>query len=229
MRDPQGERTTLFYQFAIWFTRAALTLLSRWRVVGLENVPLRGPLLVVCNHQNNADPNILIAVMPRYIHMMAKQELFRGVLGPMSRWYGAFPVRRGEADRQAIKTALEFLARGSCVGMFPEGTRSRTGGLIRGQTGAGLIGIRSGAPILPVAIFGSGRLKNLRSVLARQKIDIIIGKPFTLPRHEGAGRSAAAAQATELMMCRIAELLPPEERGVYADKVAGPVAERELV
>src|SRR5207248_1591185 len=83
-------------------------------------------------------------------------EVFEGPLRRLARWYGAFPVRRGQADRQAIRTALDYLANGSCVGMFPEGTRSQTGGLIRGHIGAGLIAVRSGAQTLPVAIAGTG-------------------------------------------------------------------------
>jgi 1-acyl-sn-glycerol-3-phosphate acyltransferase len=217
MRDPSREQSTLFYRFAVRCTRLLLNVFSHWRVTGLEHIPMRGPLLVVCNHQSNADPPILVAMMPRLLHCMAKQEVFDGLLGPLARWYGAFPVRRGQPDRQAIQTALEHLANGSCVGMFPEGNRSQTGGLIRGHIGAGLIAVRSGAPILPVAIAGTGQLKSLRAVLRRPSIDITIGKPFTLGLGEEASRTAAAATATETIMRRIAALLPPEMHGVYTD------------
>ena len=217
MSEPRRERTTLFYRFAVWCTRLLLSLFSRWRVSGLEQVPMRGPLVVVCNHQSNADPPILVAIMPRLLHCMAKQEVFDGPLRRLARWYGAFPVRRGQADRQAIQTALDYLTNGWCVGMFPEGTRSQTGGLIRGHIGAGLIAVRSGAQTLPVAIAGTGQLKSLQALLRRPRIDITIGKPFTLRGQEGDTKTAAAAAATETIMRRIAALLPPEMRGVYGD------------
>jgi 1-acyl-sn-glycerol-3-phosphate acyltransferase len=221
MPEQPSERTTLFYKLAGWLTRRLLDLLSRWSISGLQHVPLGGTLLVVCNHQNNADPIILMSVMPRAMHLMAKEELFRWPIGVLAHWSGAFPVRRGHADRQAIKTALDLLARGACVGLFPEGTRSRTGALIQAQTGAGLIGVRSGAPILPVAIIGTGRLKNLWAILSRPRIEIIVGEPFELPASDGESRTTAAAHATELMMGCIAALLPPTMRGAYGTH-AGP-------
>jgi 1-acyl-sn-glycerol-3-phosphate acyltransferase len=221
MRDPQGEPVSWFYHFSVGCTTLLLNVFSRWRVIGRERVPLRGPLLVVCNHQNNADPAILVAVMPRVIHQLAKQELFWGPIGWMGRGIGAFPIRRGQSDRQAIKTALDYLERGSCVGIFPEGTRSRTGGLTAGQTGAGLLAVRSGARVLPVAIVGSGQLRNPAGVFSRPAIDIIFGEPFEIGSHEGKGRTAAAAAATEQIMIRIGALLPPGQRGVYAEQIAG--------
>jgi 1-acyl-sn-glycerol-3-phosphate acyltransferase len=217
MRDPQAEPMPLFYHFAVWCTRALLNLFSRWRVVGLERVPLHGPLLVVCNHQNNTDPPILIAIMPRVVHCMAKQEIFDSPIGMLARRYGAFPVRRGQADREAIRTALDLLAKRSCVGMFPEGTRSRTGGLMRAHPGAGLIAARSGAPVLPVGIVGTGRIKTFRDVLRRPRIDIMIGEPFTLAESQGGGK-ASAAEATETMMRHIAALLPADQRGSYRER-----------
>ena len=218
MRDPQGERVPGLYHFSVYTTIALLNLFSRWRVVGRERIPPRGPLLVVCNHLNNADPIILHALMPRVIHLMAKEELFRRPIGWTARGMSSFPVRRGQADRQAIRTALEYLAKGSCVGMFPEGTRSKSGGLGRGHPGAGLLAVRSRAPILPVGIVGTSKLRHPLAVLRRPRIDIIFGEPFELA--EGQGGDLGAAAATELIMRRIAELLPPELRGVYAEPEA---------
>src|SRR4051794_30798683 len=100
MRDLQGERTSLFYDLANVFTKAMLNTFSRWRIVGIERVPLRGPLLVVSNHQNGADPPMLVAIIPRVVHFMAKQEIFDGPLYPLARWYGSFPVKRGKPDRR---------------------------------------------------------------------------------------------------------------------------------
>jgi 1-acyl-sn-glycerol-3-phosphate acyltransferase len=151
---------------------------------------------------------------------MAKEELFHGPIGILARWYGSFPVRRGTADRQAIQTALGLLRQGSCVVILPEGTRSRSGGLIKGQPGAGLVALRSGAPILPVALVGTGKLTSPLAVLKRQRIEAIIGEPFSLPSFEGIEKAEAIDRATDLMMRRIAELMPLSMRGVYADGAA---------
>ena len=219
MRDPQGERVPALYHFSVWTTIRLLNLFSRWRVLGREQVPLRGPLLVVSNHLNNADPIILHALMPRVIHLMAKEELFRGPFGWTAWGMASFPVRRGQADRQAIRTALDYLRKGSCVGMFPEGTRSRTGGLGRAHPGAGLLALRSRATIQPVGIVGTAALRQPLSIATRPKIDIIFGAPFELPSGGEHGREVSPAEATDLMMDRVASLLPPELRGAYAARV----------
>ena len=218
MRDPQAEQVPGFYHFAVWTTTLLLNLFSRWRVIGRERVPRRGPLLVVSNHLNNADPIILMALVPRVIHTMAKEELFRPPVGWMARGLSSFPVRRGQSDRQAIRTALEYLRAGSCVGMFPEGTRSRSGGLRKAHPGAGLLALRSRATIQPVGMVGTSKLRHPLSVLGRPRIDIIFGEPFELPTRGGDGRDLSPAEATALMMQRIAELLPPELRGEYAER-----------
>lgn len=226
MAEANALRSFPFYRFSNWCMRCLLTICSRWRVEGAERMPRSGPLLVISNHVNLADPPILVGALPRSVRFMAKEELFHGPIAPMTRGLGSFAVRRGQSDRQAIKTALELLSGGACVGMFPEGTRSRSGAMIRGQTGAGLIALRSDAPILPIGIVGTGQLTSVWAVLKRPRIDIIIGHPFRLPPHVGGGRAAAAAEATDSMMRQIAALLPPEMRGYYADRPL-PVAGRQ--
>ena len=217
MADRPAERPTLFYHLAVAFTRLLLWLFTRHRVVGAELVPRDGPLLVVCNHASNVDPPIVVAAVPRYLHCMAKEELFRGPVGYLGRWYGAFPVRRGRSDREAIRTALAHLERGAAVLVFPEGTRSPSGELIRGQAGAGLIAVRSGATIQPMVLLGTERIHAGSDLLNRQSVEVRFGEPFELPATTGQSRIQAAEAATDLIMRRIAALLPPERHGHYGE------------
>ncbi|HEU0114802.1 MAG TPA: lysophospholipid acyltransferase family protein [Thermomicrobiales bacterium] len=208
-----------------WLTRAlALPLLAatiRFRIVGLEHVPASGPLLVAANHLHNADPLLLGLAMPRPIHFMAKRELFANpVLGWLLRRADAFPVDRGRADRGAIRAAEDRLQRGFAVGVFPEGTRSETGWLQPAHPGVGLLALRSGAPILPVAISGTERLpfngtKGRPSrdgcIGASLRVELRFGPPFTLPA-EIAGRRVSSREATDEIMETIGRLLPDAYR-----------------
>jgi 1-acyl-sn-glycerol-3-phosphate acyltransferase len=193
----------------------------RFEIAGKENIPAAGPLILASNHLNNADPPmIVLAVRPRYATFMAKQEMIDWpVLGFALKHFGAFPVRRGEADRAALRAASQVIESGGILVMFPEGTRSRTGGMTEGHPGSGLIALRTGAPVLPVAITGSEGIGwpwiflKPRSV---KHIRVTIGEPFHLPPVERIN-SESTAQATDIIMRRIAALLPPKYRGVYAD------------
>jgi 1-acyl-sn-glycerol-3-phosphate acyltransferase len=216
MGEADASRRPWFYEFTDHTVRLLLTLFCRWRVIGAERMPMSGPLLLVSNHMNNADPAILIGALPRMVRFLAKDELFRFPVGLLMLGLASIKLRRGKSDREAIRTALSLLEQGVCVGIFPEGTRSRTGGLIQAQTGAGLLALRSNAPIVPVVLIGTRQLRNPISLLKRPKIDIIIGEPFSFPQWQGGGRAAAAREATDLIMRKIAELLPTEMRGVYS-------------
>ena len=190
-------------------------------VVGKENLPLEGPLILASNHLNNADPPMIaLAIRPRYPMFMAKREMIRWpILGPAFRLFGAFPVRRGEADLSALRAATGVIEGGALLVMFPEGTRSRTGGLTEGHPGTALIALRTGVPVMPVAITGSENIGwpwlflKPRSV---PHIRVVLGEPFRVPPVERIN-SEATAEAHRLIMSRIAALLPPEYRGVYAD------------
>ncbi len=196
----------------------------KFEVVGREHVPMDGPLVLASNHLNNADPPMIALAIPRHPTYMAKREMIRWpILGPAFRIFGAFPVRRGQVDRAAMRAASEVLERGGMLVMFPEGTRSRTGGLTRGHSGTALIALRAGAPVLPVAITGTEVIRWPWLFLKPYTIPhvkVTIGEPFQLPPVENV-TTKAASEATDLIMRRIAALLPPEYHGVYAD------AERE--
>ena len=184
--------------------------------------PAEGPLIVASNHLNNADPPAVALAFSRLPTFMAKREMLNWpILGPAFRAFGAFPVRRGGADLSAIRTATEIVNEGNMIIMFPEGTRSRTGGLTKGHPGTALIALRTGAPVIPVAVTGSETVTwpwIFIKPLSIKRITVTLGEPFTLPPVEKVN-SEAASEATKLIMSKIAELLPPEYRGVYADSV----------
>ena len=141
--------------------------LFRLRAEGVENLPQRGGFVLASNHISNIDPWPLgIPLWPRrYLRFMAKSELFWWPLGPIISAGGAFRVRRGERDVEAMKTAVRLAREGHIVVMFPHGTRERKGLVKRHQprahTGAARIGLEAGVPLIPAAIEGADRLTRL--------------------------------------------------------------------
>lgn len=161
-----------------WFLRTVIRFIllfwRRWRVIGLENLPAQGGVVVVANHVSNLDPVVVGCALNRQVHFMAKIELFRNaLLGMLIRQLGAFPVNREKSDRQAIRTALELLHAGRVVGIFPEGTRSKTGEIQKPHLGAALLAFKADAPLLPVAVKGT------RGFFSR--VTVVVGKPIYIP------------------------------------------------
>jgi 1-acyl-sn-glycerol-3-phosphate acyltransferase len=207
------------------------------RIERLDLVPTTKSFLVVANHLHNADPILLELALPRSVHLMAKRELFANpALGWLVRRFGTFPVERGRPDRKAIRHAETLLANGIPVGMFPEGTRSKTGTLQSGFPGAGLVALRSDATILPAAIFGTEALPfngvrplrtpiQRRSKWRRHQVTIRFGTPFTVPT-ELAGARVSASDATKIVMGELARLLPAAYRGVYGNGSDEPAEEK---
>jgi len=192
------------------------------KLVGLENLPRTGPLVIASNHLNDADPGILSTRIPRWIVFMTKDELFRvPVLAQFLRAYGAFPVRRNEADLSALRRANEALKQGLALCIFPEGRRSgRDAKLAQAWPGAALVALRNDAPVIPVAITGSQRL-SLPSMFLhpfpRAHVTLTIGQPFHLPKPVRLNGESVQA-GTTIIMQKIAALLPPEYRGYYGDE-----------
>jgi 1-acyl-sn-glycerol-3-phosphate acyltransferase len=213
-----------------------LRLTLRMRIYGLKNVPRRGGALVICNHLDWFDPVLLLAASPRPILFMAKAE-FLGYR--VLRWFafqaGAFPVRRGQPDRAALRHAQSRLAVGMLVGMFPEGTRSSTGGLKDPFPGASLIAVRSNAPVIPCALIGTEDLPLSGINDERQKryprISAIFGEPFMLRLVRDDGSKFSLDELTDAMMIEIARLLPEQYRGIYADRagVSHPAVSRDAI
>jgi len=198
--------------------RGLAKILLKLEVVGLENVPLEGPLILAMTHTNFLDPGLASAVMPRELVIMSKIENFRHPLfGIVTRLYGAFPVRRGEVDRQAIRHSLEVLASGKALLMAPEGTRSGDGQLQRGHDGMTFIALRADAPVLLMAIIGGEHFWANLSRLRRTPIKIVIGKPFRFSSGQKRARREIMSKMTEEGMYQMASLLPPERRGIYSD------------
>lgn len=209
---------TLVYDCCNLIMRGLLLAFSRLDVTGKENVPREGPLILVSNHLNLADPPLLGAVCPRPITFMAKDELFRHPLAaPVVKLYGAFPVKRNKPDRQAIRGALAVLERQGVLGLFPEGRRNPLNGLGRAEAGVALIASLAQTAIVPVAITGTEEIEGLGVIIRRPRIRVRFGTPFTLPAADRRiGGRTLSALADEIMRS-ISAMLPPRYRGVYAD------------
>ena len=210
-----------------WGVLALLRRLLPLRLVGVENVPDQGPLLVVSNHLSNIDPILLEFAFPRPLFFMGKAELFEN---PIFRWFllkfGGFPVHRGTADRAALRHAGRVLAQGIAIGIYPEGGRSHTIALVEGHAGAGLLALQTGAPVLPVAIHGTefypvnGDFPPRRPRHIPRGVTMTFGEPMRIPTRVD-GIRVTADEATRLIMVRIAKLLPERYRGVYENDVPG--------
>lgn len=210
----------LFYRFTKLVIGLILLVWTRKEVAGLENVPRRGPVILASNHVNLLDPPLLAVLLPRRIVYMGKIELWKTpIIGPLYTLAGFIPVQRFGADLAALRKAEKALRQNHVLGMFPEGTRSRKPGLGKGQPGTAIIALRSGAPIVPVAVTGTAGVAVPRSFFRVTRVRVVFGKPFELPK----GRrltTELVEQCTERIMKEIAVLLPEEYRGVYAELAA---------
>ncbi len=208
--------TVAFYWLVTSFFRLCVLIWSRRQVLGLENVPRHGPAILASNHINLADPPLLATLVPRRLIFMAKLELWSTpVVGWMYGAGGCIPVRRFEGDVGALRRAEKVLRQGHVLVMFPEGTRSRRPGLGKGHPGTAVIALRSGVPIVPVAVSGTETVSIPSVFFRRTRVRIAFGQPFTLPR----GRrltTELAEESTTLIMKEIAALLPEAYRGTYA-------------
>jgi len=205
----------MFYRWACFVSRLLTRILTRLEIEGLENVPKSGPVIVVMNHLSIVDPFMVAGFFPRPMVFMAKEEIYKiPGMRHITRWYGSFTVRRGEADREAIRNCIEVLQQGNVLGLFPEGTRSKTGFLGEVKAGVGLVIHRTGAPVVPIGIVGTGRVSPKRPFHLRPTVRVKIGPPVSF--ESGAGTARVAARSySELVMRAIAAQLPDNQRGPY--------------
>ncbi len=167
-------------------------------VLGTENIPKDGGVLLCSNHISNNDPPLVGVTCPRDISFMAKEELFRmPVIKSIMHGIRAFPVKRGMSDRNALKLGLSLLKEGNVLGLFPEGTRSKTGELGTGLAGAGFFALRSNAAVVPCAIIGPYKRFD--------KLKVVYGKPIDFePIRAG---KLSAQDATDIIMKEIGLLI----------------------
>ncbi len=215
------KRTNFWYWFGRKFASGMMRTFGRVEVVGMENIPPFGPLIVASNHQSNADPPLLAAVFNRPLYFMGKRGLYiNRVVGYFLRRFHVYPVDRDGHDVDAVGWALRLLERDQAMVVFPEGIRSRRG-LREPEDGVTYLALRSQAPIVPVAITGTERIPGyIRIGFHFQRLRVVIGPPFTLPQVEGAISRPVLRSLTNVIMERIAQLLPPEYQGIYRDPPA---------
>ncbi len=202
----------MFFPFT---ARLLARLLLRLTVRGVEHVPRSGALLMTMNHLGGADPVLVVGYTPRPVVVVGKAEILRWpIVGLIVRAYGMLPVRRGEPDRPTLKRLLAVLEAGQALLIAPEGRESHTGQLEAGKSGPAFLAARTGAAVLPVAITGTAWKQVLPAWRRGRRpcVTLTFGQPYTLA--PGLKRS----EAVDEMMRRLAALLPPEQRGVYADE-----------
>ncbi|MBQ1941868.1 MAG: lysophospholipid acyltransferase family protein [Selenomonadaceae bacterium] len=180
----------MFYKILKVIFRFTFNLLFSPKVIGAENVPKEGAMIMAANHMSNWDPPILGTYLPRTVGYMAKEELFKpAIAGAIIKSLNAFPVKRGASDRGAIKMALNILKKGLCLGIFPEGTRSRDGKLHKAQAGVSLIAAMSKAPVVPTALIGTNKIWSKEEKFPQ--LTIVFGEPIY---YEGKSNDKAALE-----------------------------------
>ena len=212
----------MIYAFlrALMRTITQVYLAGLFKVVGVENFPRSGPVIVCPNHSATLDPPMVPAFVPRGDSWsMAKSEYFdRAHLAFIFRQYHAFPVVRHTADRTALRRAFDLLKEGHVLVMYPEGTRVESGVLAKPEPGAGFIAQKAGCPVIGVGLTGTRDcLPKGAHWPRRARVTITFGKPFLVATKRPDGTRVSHQEASDAIMTAIAELLPPEQRGEFSD------------
>jgi 1-acyl-sn-glycerol-3-phosphate acyltransferase len=204
------------YRILIVLSHFLIFVTMRLTITGRNQVPSEGPFLLVSNHLSVADPVVLGAKLNRKVTFMAKEELFRNKFAAyFVKAFGAIPIYRGGSNRHALHQSSTLLVSGGVLGMFPEGKRSRQGALTSGQLGAALIAYHNKVKILPVAITGSEKIRGREWLFHRPCVVVTIGEPFYLPEIGHTLRKEQLNDLTDIIMNKIAVLLPEKYQGQY--------------
>ena len=186
------------YPFGKALCSGLLYPIYQFEVIGKENFPRDGGVLLCSNHISNLDPPTVGIAAPRQVHFMAKEELFSApVLGKILPHINAFPVKRGMSDRDALRKGLSILKDGKVLGLFPEGTRSKTGEIGKGLAGAGFFALRSKAHIVPCAVIGPYK--------PFKRLKVVFGKPIEFDDYRK--NKVSAEEATDVIMNEIGQLI----------------------
>ena len=202
------------YRVAWLLARFLLHLLFGYRTEGAEKVPEKGPVILAANHLSILDPIAIGAGIKRPVSFLARADVFRlPVLSWLLPRLYAIPVERGTGDLSAIKGAIRALERGMAFGIFPEGTRSRSGRLQPFKTGVAAIAFRTGSPVVPVAVVGSEKAWPVGRKLfrLRRPIRVVYGDPIPVPRKTKVSHQELESLTREIE-ARVRELLPPQYR-----------------
>ncbi|APC48418.1 1-acyl-sn-glycerol-3-phosphate acyltransferase [Virgibacillus halodenitrificans] len=191
------------YKFARTIVAIILFPLYRIKVIGKENVPKQGPVIICSNHISNLDPPVVGITSPRDIYFMAKGELFeKPILGKLLLGIHAFPVKRGLSDRNALRKGLKILDNQETLGLFPEGTRSKSGELGKPLAGAGFFALRSQAVIIPCAIIGPYK--------PFKRLKVVYGSPVDMEHYRKS--KASAKEAADGIMEEISKLIETHQK-----------------
>jgi 1-acyl-sn-glycerol-3-phosphate acyltransferase len=203
-----------FYSIAHLFARLLIFAVARVHIEGAQSLKTPPPYILSTNHLTSWDPPLIFAVSPVSTHLtVLAADKWRRVLPILLLFnaMGAIWVKRGEVDRVALRKCIDVLAHGGAMGMSPEGTRSRTGGLQKGRSGVAYLAAKAGVPVLPVALWGVEQIgRNLRR-LRRTDVYLRVGEPLRMDP------ALSYEENTERLMRAIAGMLPPQYRGVYGD------------
>lgn len=214
----------LFRLVLRWLIKLLVALTMRVNSRGLENFPKQGPAIIAFNHLGDSDAVLMAATLPfMAMEGIGKIELYdHWLVGPLFRAYGIIWVHRGRPDIRAIRAALKGLSEGRMISLAPEGRQTVTGGLEEGEQGAAFLALKSGAPIVPIALTGLEN-KNVFGYLKRWRrapVSLTVGKPFFLQPDPQGDRQQTIREGTRQIMEALAQLLPEAYRGYYSSTVS---------
>lgn len=211
----------IYRRFLRAFFRILFRLLGPVKIVGKEHIPTEGPYLIAMNHVSILEVPFVAAFWPIAPEIIGAADVWnRPGQALLARMYHGVPVNRGDYDRKALRVVIDVLKSGKILLISPEGTRSHVPGMQRGKPGVAYIADKAQVPILPIGIVGTTEDYIKKGFTGkRPSLELHIGEPFHLPPVEGRGavRREARQHNADVVLARVAALLPPEYRGFYED------------